>query len=182
MFILLCVYFAVSFFAVAGHAGEADQKSQPAVKATEKAPKDTSLYLYYQQHLKPYFANSSVKPSDNKYKEPEQKAAPQPVTPTGSLVLSRSKTDDASPDKSKEASEATSYVTLNRIDSVGLEAMNKSFPKEFRKEYIAELALGIKLSPMVDLTFGKVQKFERSESTPWESRDDGWRLRLKKDF
>jgi hypothetical protein len=71
---------------------------------------------------------------------------------------------------------------LNKIDSVGLDEINKSFPKDFRKEYIAELALGIKLSPLVDLTFGKVQKFERSEGTPWGAHDDGWRIRLKKDF
>jgi hypothetical protein len=117
---------------------------------------------------------------DSSFKEPDQKTVPAPVTPTGSLVLSKSKTVE--PGADKETSKETAYVALNKIDSVGLEAINKSFPKDYRKEYIAELALGIKLSPMVDLTFGKVQKFERSEGTPWEARDDGWRIRLKKDF
>ena len=102
------------------------------------------------------------------------------MTPTGSLVLSKSKAID--PGADKEATRETTYVTLNKIDSVGLDAINKSFPKDYRKEYIAELALGIKLSPMTDLTFGKVQKFERSEGTPWEARDNGWAIRLKKDF
>jgi hypothetical protein len=117
---------------------------------------------------------------DNSFKEPDQKITSSPVTPTGSLVLSKSKTGESGPDK--ETSTETAYVTLNKIDSVGLDAINKSFPKDYRKEYIAELALGIKLSPMTDLTFGKVQKFERSEGTPWEARDNGWAIRLKKDF
>jgi len=158
-----------------------DQKPRTAASAVAKPQKDDSLYLYYQQYLKPYFSKSLTRTEDG-YKDPDQKAPPAPVSPTGSLVLSRSKPADAEADKDKEGSRETAYVTLNRIDSVGLEAINKTFPKDFRKEYIAELALGIKLSPMLDLTFGKVQKFERSEGTPWESRDDGWRLRLKKDF
>ena len=172
----------VCLFAASGLTAEvSDQKPQTAASATAKTQKDTSLYLYYQQHLKPYFANPPARTED-RYKEPGQKAAPSQAAPTGSLVLGRSKTGDAGADKDKEASRETTYVTLNRLDSVGLEAINKTFPKDFRKEYIAELALGIKLSPLLDLTFGKVQKFERSEGTPWETRDDGWRIRLKKDF
>ncbi len=74
------------------------------------------------------------------------------------------------------------YFSLSRVDSIGLSEMNKSFPQLYKKEYIAELALGIKLSPLLDLSLGKVQKFERPEGSPWEAHDDGWRIRLKKDF
>lgn len=169
-------------FAVSGFTADApDQKPQTSAPAAGKTVKDTSLYLYYQQYLKPYFGNSSTKTGDRS-KEADQKTASTSATPSGSLVLSRSKPADTASGKQSAEPEEKAYVTLNKIDSVGLDEINRTFPKDFRKEYIAELALGIKLSPLMDLSFGKVQKLERSEGTPWGMHDDGFRIRLKKDF
>lgn len=158
-----------------------------AVPETSDARK--SLYLYYRNHLSPYFSGSQVK------KGPPAKESNQGgmfVAPPSSgtlLSLSQPKPRDGAEDKGMvreqkgdNGNEEKAYVTLNKQDAVGLGELNKLFPKENRKEYDTELSLGFKLTPMLDLQIGKAQKFERSEHTPWETRDQGWRIRLKKEF
>ena len=90
--------------------------------------------------------------------------------------------DGSSGGKDAERPEDRAYLSLNRMESVGREEMNKALPSQYGKEYIAELALGLRLAPTVDLFFGKAEKFERSENTPWAAHDDGWRLRLQTNF
>ncbi|MDR2018942.1 MAG: hypothetical protein LBQ00_08800 [Syntrophobacterales bacterium] len=173
----------VCLFAGAGFSAEAPEQKQRTADITKKTKTDTSLYSYYQKHLKPYFQSSRPKEEEICNKEPSESTTSS-GTPMGSLTLSRSKVNGADSDSAQQEADAeqTTYLTLNRIDSIGLDAINKTFANHYRKEYIAELALGVRLPRHTNLTFGKVQKFERYEDTPWETHDNGWMIRLKKDF
>jgi hypothetical protein len=183
--------------ASSGLAGEVSEK-KPAASVTEtgKGEKDTSLYLYYQKYLSPYLGNPRTTATE-RYKEPGQKGVPASQAPSGKLLSNRSKLNEAGAGSEETASgqkdpaqaQEKTYFSLNKLDSVGLEEINRSFPGAYRKEYLAELAFGIKLSPLLDLSFGKVQKFERyggsaagNHDESWKIKDDGWRLRLQKNF
>jgi len=147
--------------------------------------KEVSLYQYYQTHLLPYLTGTQTKGG---YAEPVNKGV---TSPSASLMLNRKKVDEtaASPNGSPPGQkseggdgEEKTFITLNRAESIGLAEINRSLPREAWKEYKAEFLLGYKVSPLVEILFGKAQKIESSQYSPWGIRDDGWRLKLKKDF
>ena len=171
-------------------ADAAEEKPQSAKVEAGAKEKETSLYLYYQKYLNPYLNKGKTKGSDkDKITEPKGTLVSNPSPPASVVVLNRTKppgssaVQDGSSSEAKEIeSEEKSYIALNKLDSIGLDAINRTFPQEYRKEYLAELALGFKLSPFLDLSVGKVQRFERSGESPWGAHDDGWRIRLQKNF
>ena len=119
-------------------------------------------------------------------KEPGQRGI---ASAPDSLLSTKSKSDAAeggqgvsNNGQKTEKTDDRTYLSLFRMDSIGRDEINRALPSEYRREYVAELALGLKLAPTVDLSFGKAQRFERSENSPWASHDDGWRLRLQKNF
>jgi hypothetical protein len=179
MFLLSCVYVALCFLPALSLAAETNEgKSESATVEPGKKEKETSLYLYYQKYLNPYLNKNRTKTEDRS-RATEQKGS-LASNPSTSPLSDKSKTNDSRAVQNEAPDRP--YVTLNRLDSIGLDAVNKTFPQAYRKEYLAELALGVKLSPLVDLSVGKVQKFERSGDSPWGAHDDGWRLRLQKNF
>ena len=181
---LSCGYFLLCFFAHPGFTqGTAEGQNPEATEEIKQSEKDTSLHTYYQKYLSPFLNTSQTKSGDKL----SVGGVPGPTSSGGLLSndflsVNTGKGQSGSTPGAKKEVGGRTYFSLSRVDSIGLSEMNKSFPQLYKKEYIAELALGIKLSPLLDLSFGKVQKFERPEGSPWEARDDGWRIRLKKDF
>ncbi|HEY3276096.1 MAG TPA: hypothetical protein VGJ94_05710 [Syntrophorhabdaceae bacterium] len=172
---------------IPGNASDTVEGKQiPAVAEKGKKEKETSLYLYYQRYLNPYFSKSQPRTADRS-KGTESKASlvsnPTFLPAHGSKDVNLPAAEKEAPSEAKKEDSADKpYIMLNRLDSIGLDELNKSFPQAYRKEYLAELALGFKLTPLVDLSVGKVQKFERSGDSPWGAHDDGWRIRLQKNF
>lgn len=152
----------------------------------EKSEKETSLYLYYQKHLNPYISALRQQKAQDSVAGPEQKA----MQSAPESILSTKKKPDTGEDgqgasyhgKKTEKTDDKAYISLYRTDSIGREEINKALPSTYGREYVAELALGLKLAPSLDLFLGKAQKFERTENTPWGSHDDGWRIRLQTNF
>jgi|WetSurMetagenome_2_1015567.scaffolds.fasta_scaffold383149_1 hypothetical protein len=188
IFLLSCACVALCFFPNFGFAAEGNEgKYEGSAMDSGQKEKETSLYLYYQKYLNPYLNKSRAKVGDKNGVGGGRGSLVS--NPTAVLPSNRAKTDDsrivrdeAASVEKKDASEERPYVTLNRLDSIGLDAVNKTFPQVYRKEYLAELALGVKLSPLVGLSVGKVQKFERAGDSPWGAHDEGWRIRLQKNF
>jgi hypothetical protein len=188
LWILLCDFFVVCLISGLVFAVDPSEE-KPEIPTKEKSAnmKEVSLYQYYQTHLLPYLTGPKSK-TKGKYAESENKGG----TPSSaSLLLNRKKTDEAgvspngSPTEQKskgEDGQETTFITLHKGESIGLAEINKSFPREVLKEYKAEVLLGYKVSPLVEILFGKVQKIESSQYSPWGIHDDGWRLKLKKDF
>ncbi len=182
LFVMLCM------FAAPGSAGGPvegkvqNREQDPAAKV-----KEVSLYLYYQKYLNPYLNKDKTKTADKGGRtEPRGLLASNPSSPAipdkpkagGTPVIQSEGPGEAG----KKDQEERTFMSFNRLESIGLDAVNKIFPQEYRKEYLAEVALGVRLTPQVDLSVGKVQKFERSGDSPWGAHDDGWRLKLQKHF
>ena len=157
-----------------------------AEPAAQKPGKDTSLYHYYREQLSPYLSSLREK-EVQPVKEGDPKGA---ASAPDSLLSTKSKPDTAAgggqggPDQGKKAESSgdRTYLSLFKMDGIGREEINRTLPSMYGKEYIAELALGLRLAPSVDLSFGKAQRFERTENSPWASHNDGWRLRLETNF
>lgn len=186
--VLLCGYVIFCLLLpIPGNAADTGEGKQTAAVAEKgKKEKETSLYLYYQRHLNPYFSKNQSRTADrNKGTGSKASLASNPtfVQSQGSKDINLPAAEKEAPSEAKKEDSADKpYITLNRLDSIGLDELNKTFPQAYRKEYLAELALGFKLTPLVDLSVGKVQKFERSGDSPWGAHDDGWRIRLQKNF
>ncbi len=170
-------------------AGPTPEKPQVAIQESGKNGKELPLYQYYQRYLTPYLAGLQTKTKGGST-EPERNPGTLTALSSGSLVSGKSKNQETgasqnalSPEqKTAEGINDKAFITLNKSESVGLAEMNKSFPKEFKKEYNTEFLVGYKVSPLVDILFGKAQKIERSQDSPWGVHDDGWRLKLQKTF
>jgi len=187
VYLVVCLISGFGFSAEPSDESSRIEKSNASAKPA-KGEKETSLYLYYQKYLSPYFSGSQAK-KGAPYKEPDQRGMLTASPSSGTLLSSKARTadgtvtkDGSQEQKSENGGEDKTYISLNKLDSVGLSELNKTFPRDNRKEYVTELSLGFKLTPMMDLLIGRAQKFERSENTPWESKNDGWRIRLQKEF
>jgi hypothetical protein len=167
----------------------ADMKSPAKFTGTGQKGAEMSLHQYYQQYLNPYLAGLQVKGRSTDL-ERNSGVAAKASSGAGGLPSGKAKSPDgetrqdtpSTEQKTGRDGDEKTFVTLNKNDSIGLAEINKRFPHEFRKEYEAELLVGYRVSPLVDILFGKAQKFERSQDSPWGMHDSGWRLKLQKNF
>ncbi len=148
------------------------------------------LHQYYQKHLTPYLNGLRSKTNGPALKYVQEKEASATIS-TGSLLGGNAETASQRTALSREEhnninaennTEEKTFISLHKSEAVGRAVINKNFPKEFKSEYDTELLVGYKITPLVDILFGKVQKLERSQDRPWEMHDDGWTLKLQKNF